>query len=230
MTLGLTMAALAPAGVVGTESISEGFDAVLGHRWPERPLRIIAADLDTGERIVFGPGPGTGAGVERPGVAIAASCAVPSYFTPVRAAGRRCVDGGVLSPSHVDVVSTDAGRPYGSAVAVVPMGLAGAPGRTGLDLPGRWANARQARTRLRRLEAMGTATAFLAPTRAELAVMGYDAFASTDLPTIVDLARAATARHVAVDAGLRSLVAGRPPQAAPSRSIVGTGTGGSRPT
>lgn len=226
LTLGLAIAALAPTGIVDTESISAGFEAVLGGRWPERSLRIVAADLDTGERVVFG-GDGPGA-LEGPGLAIAASCAVPSYFQPVRAGGRRCIDGGAISHSNIDVI---AGGEHDHVVAVVPMGLRGRPGRRGIDLPGRWLNARQARRRLHQLGARGASTTLLAPTRLELAVMGYDAFALRHLPEIVTRARRATTARLAHDNGLNALVAGAGGQPASGTwAVVGTGAGGGSPT
>lgn len=228
VTVGLAIAALAPAGTVGTASISEGFDAVLGGRWPDRTLRIVAADLDTGERLVFG-GDDPGA-LDGPGPAIAASCAVPSYFRPVRAAGRRCIDGGAVSHSNIDVVD-ETGLEHEHVVAVVPMGLRGRPGRRGIDLPGRWLNARQARSRLRRLANRGAITTLLAPTHLELEVMGYDAFALRHLPEIVIRAHRATAARLATDGGLAALVAragGQP--ASGTWAVVGSGAGGGSPT
>jgi NTE family protein len=227
-TLGLAIAAVAPAGTVDTASISEGFDAVLGGRWPDRGLRIVAADLDTGERVVFGDDdPGA---LDGPGQAIAASCAVPSYFRPVRAAGRRCVDGGAVSHSNIDVVGND-GVDHDHVVAVVPMGVHGWPGRRGWDLPGRWLNAHQARSRLRRLAARGATTTMLAPTRDELEVMGYDAFDVARLPDIVARAHRATSQRLITDDGLLALLsrAGGQP-ASGTWSVVGTGAGGGGPT
>ncbi|MFO0550357.1 MAG: patatin-like phospholipase family protein [Polyangiaceae bacterium] len=64
-----------------------------------RPLRIVAHDLDAGDRVVFG----------RPGfaevpvsLACAASCALPLFFTPVRIGERHYIDGGLCSMTHFD--------------------------------------------------------------------------------------------------------------------------------
>lgn len=55
------------------------------------PLSVTAADLDTGEELVFGTG-----GEDVPLLdALCASCALPVYFPPFLLGGRRCADGGL---------------------------------------------------------------------------------------------------------------------------------------
>lgn len=67
-----------------------------------KALRIIAYDLDSGERVVFGS-----AGHEQVPVSLAcsASCALPLFFTPVRIGARHFIDGGLCSMTHFDVAS-----------------------------------------------------------------------------------------------------------------------------
>jgi len=55
-----------------------------------RPLGIVATDLASGEPILFQRG--------NTGIAVRASCSVPSVFEPVRIGGRDYVDGGLVSP------------------------------------------------------------------------------------------------------------------------------------
>jgi NTE family protein len=57
------------------------------------PLGIVAADLDSGEGIVFRVGD--------TGVAVRASSAVPAVFQPVRIGTREFVDGGLVAPVPV---------------------------------------------------------------------------------------------------------------------------------
>ncbi|MFN3914527.1 MAG: patatin-like phospholipase family protein [Aquabacterium sp.] len=57
------------------------------------PLGIVAADLQTGEPILFRRGD--------PGMAVRASSAVPAIFEPVRIGGREYIDGGAVSPVPV---------------------------------------------------------------------------------------------------------------------------------
>jgi len=55
-----------------------------------RPLGIVATDLRTGQPILFQRG--------NTGVAVRASCSVPSIFEPVKIGGHEYVDGGLVSP------------------------------------------------------------------------------------------------------------------------------------
>lgn len=57
------------------------------------PLGIVAADLQSGEPILFRRGD--------PGMAVRASSAVPAIFEPVRIGGREYIDGGAVSPVPV---------------------------------------------------------------------------------------------------------------------------------
>jgi NTE family protein len=65
-----------------------------------RTLRIVAYDLDSGQRAVFG---GTGLGRVPVSLACAASCAVPLFFSPVRIGDHHYIDGGLCSMTHFDV-------------------------------------------------------------------------------------------------------------------------------
>lgn len=55
-----------------------------------KPLGIVATDLRSGQPILFQRGD--------TGVAVRASCSVPSIFEPVKIAGHEYVDGGLVSP------------------------------------------------------------------------------------------------------------------------------------
>lgn len=60
------------------------------------PLRVVAADLKTGEEIIFSEGPVKDA--------VRASISIPGIFRPVEINKRVCVDGGLLNPVPVDIV------------------------------------------------------------------------------------------------------------------------------
>jgi NTE family protein len=70
------------------------------HRWPDRRLEVTAIDVETGERVVFGRDNGVSL-VD----AVAASCAVPMVWPPVRIGDRRFMDGGVGSSANVDAAN-----------------------------------------------------------------------------------------------------------------------------
>ena len=92
---GVMLAGALPAGAVPTELVAAAFRPLFGSDWPERNLWATAVRLRDGNRVVFG----------RPGVppvpvahAVAASCAIPSFFEPVTIGGVPFVDGGVCAP------------------------------------------------------------------------------------------------------------------------------------
>jgi len=62
----------------------------------------VACDYVTGRRVVFGE---TGAPPAELADAVAASCAIPGFFRPVRIGGRLYVDGGLHSMSNLDLFS-----------------------------------------------------------------------------------------------------------------------------
>jgi len=96
---GVAAAALLPEGTLAVDAgvswIGDLFD-----RWPEEPMWICAVRLDSGVRVVFGRD--ATASVRD---AVTASCAIPGYFTPVRIAGHRHVDGGMWSIHNLDLMA-----------------------------------------------------------------------------------------------------------------------------
>lgn len=70
------------------------------HDWPDRDLRLAVVDAVSGERRVLD---------RRSGVdlvdAVAASSAVPLVWPPVSAGGRTYIDGGIPSPTNVDLAA-----------------------------------------------------------------------------------------------------------------------------
>jgi NTE family protein len=108
ITAGAGAGALARAALLartppGTRSLAElqADVAAWGSRLDAR-LRIAAVDRATGQRIVFGAPGAPGATLPD---AVAASCAIPGVFCPVRIAGRDYVDGGVWSATNIDVAA-----------------------------------------------------------------------------------------------------------------------------
>jgi NTE family protein len=76
-----------------------------GVRWDGR-LRIVAVELETGRRTVFGA---PDAPVLSVAEAVQASCAIPGVFAPVLANGRTYVDGGAWSPTNMDAAEVSRG-------------------------------------------------------------------------------------------------------------------------
>ena len=71
----------------------------------DRRLRVCTVDAGNGRRVAFG---GRSAPPASVGQAVAASCAIPAVFAPVRIGDRLYVDGGAWSPTNAD--AAPAGR------------------------------------------------------------------------------------------------------------------------
>lgn len=66
----------------------------------DRDLFIIATDLDTGERIIFGKGFNDQIPIS---LAVAASSALPIFYKPVRIGDKEYVDGGLRGTASLDL-------------------------------------------------------------------------------------------------------------------------------
>ena len=72
--------------------------------WATHPQTwIVAMDHETGKRVPFGRDGAPAADLVE---AVTASCAIPGWYAPVDIGGRRYVDGGVCSPTSLDLVAT----------------------------------------------------------------------------------------------------------------------------
>jgi NTE family protein len=92
-----------------------GDDAAEG--WPSKPTAVVAFDLATRRRVVFGSQSAPEVGMAD---AVAASSAIPLLFCPYPLSDRLYVDGGVVSGTHADVVM-GAERPLDLVLIFAPM-------------------------------------------------------------------------------------------------------------
>jgi NTE family protein len=91
-----------PSGLVSTEPLRAQVRRVVPEGWAPHPnLWIVACDYETGRRVAFGREGSPEA--ELPD-AVAASCAIPGFYRPVRIGERSYVDGGIYSASNLDIV------------------------------------------------------------------------------------------------------------------------------
>jgi NTE family protein len=104
-----------PAGIYHNRGIEQYVRNVLSdpdrsNDFRELPneLRIVATDLDTCERIVFGEGEWDNVPISR---AVAASGALPIVYEPYELRGRQLIDGGIISTTNVDV-AVEAGAKF----------------------------------------------------------------------------------------------------------------------
>jgi NTE family protein len=93
-----------PPGRIGLDDLRSRVDAA-GPRFDGR-INIVAVDRGSGRRVAFGS---EGAPEASVADAVAASCAIPGYFAPIEIGGREYVDGGVWSPTNLDLAKAGRG-------------------------------------------------------------------------------------------------------------------------
>lgn len=120
---GVLAAASLPPGRVSTAPIQRAVRQLHPEPWPGQPTWICAVRLENGQRTTFGH---SGAPKAQLGEAVAASCAIPGYFQPVRIGGDRYIDGGSYSVTNADLM---AGQSLDLVIVSCPM--AGAAGLLG---------------------------------------------------------------------------------------------------
>lgn len=150
----------------GRRSLAELGAAVeeWGIGWDGR-LRISAVDMGSGRRVMFGE---EGAPAISVADAVQASCAIPGFFRPIEAGGRRYVDGGVWSPTNMDRAPVERGgrvlclNPTASLTATrdQPYGAMGVLSRSIAAIEGAY------------LERRGVSVRIVAPDAASTVAMG----------------------------------------------------------
>jgi NTE family protein len=206
--VGVAAAAFAPRGLMSTRPLRETVRRVVPSGWAPHPAYwAVATDLATGRRVVFGR---DGAPAAELSEAVAASCAVPAIYRPVRIGDRRYVDGGAWSPSNLDAV----GRlDLDLAICLNPMSsrpeeLARA-GRGAVRGRLRRANGRRLGWEARRLRERGTAVVLVQPVAEDLEVMGGNLMSTARRHLVLSRAQeTASAQVVATD--LTRLLAEQP--------------------
>jgi NTE family protein len=175
-----------PAGLVSTEPLKEVIGRAVPGGWVEHPnFWAVTCDYRTGRRVPFGR-----EGAPRASVAdaVAASCAIPGFYRPVQIGERRYVDGGVCSPSSVDLL---AGRGLDLVICLNP--LSGAPGtsadpREWLGSLSRAANGRRLAHEVRKVRRLGTEVVTIQPTPDDLRAMGRNLMSAKRREQVIETA------------------------------------------
>jgi NTE family protein len=167
---------------------------VVPEGWPSHPnLWCAACDYRTGERVVFTSRNGP-ADVAR---AVAASCAVPGYYSPVRIAGRYYIDGGIHSVSNLDLV---ANRDLDLVICLNPLSsLEASATRSPTDLLTnglRRFYSRKLAAEARLVRRGGTEVLLIQPTGRDLAVLGSNWLRAARHREIVSLAHQTVAEQL----------------------------------
>lgn len=104
-----------PGGMFAMGEGQRRLEEELPGAWPEQALWLCALDIVSGHRIVLGRRGAPRLSLPR---AVAASCAIPGVYPPVKLGRRVLVDGGAHSSTNLDLAA-QAGCPL--IVAIAPM-------------------------------------------------------------------------------------------------------------
>jgi NTE family protein len=181
-----------PRGVMSTEPIEDLVRTFVGEPWPAGGrFRAVAADYCSGRRVPFGRHDAPPAPLP---LAVAASCAIPGLYRPVRIDGRSYVDGGICSASNLDLLCrTD----IDLAICLNPMSSLGLePGGSAGERLTRLMRAQMGRRlghEARKLRDAGKRVVLLQPGPEEAALMGANALSGRRRVAIADRARESVA-------------------------------------
>lgn len=162
------LAAAMPEGRVSLDPFAARIRWLHGDTWPRERIWLTAVGLDDGRRVVFGRPGAPGADV---GSAVAASCAVPGWFMPVEIGGRRYIDGGVHSPSNLDLV---AGEDLDLVIVSSPMSVARGHWRPSAAVNARGSLRLLLATEATRVRMHGTPVVAFQPVGGDLDAMGLN--------------------------------------------------------
>jgi len=189
------LSAWLPRGFLSTEPISSLIDRFVTTDWPSHPnYWAVAADYASGKRTVFGRSDAPSAHVRD---AVAASCAIPGFYHPVKVGRRRYVDGGICSLSNLDLLCDE---DLDLVVCMNPMSsLAQVTPRTAADRVAgvmRGQAGRRLGAEAKKLRKRGTEVLILQPTADDLPVMGANLMAKHKRQEIIERAVRTTGRQL----------------------------------
>jgi NTE family protein len=182
-------ASMMPVGEVDLLSHVTKLDDASPDGWPEG-LWICATQRDDGRTVVFGQEGAPRAALSE---AVAASCAIPGYFSPIALDGEEYVDGGVRSPSNADMLVEE---DVDLVIVVSPMSAAGGLGPT-WDTGIRYAVHRRLEREIIALREAGKTVVRIEPSRDALEAMGMNMMAQDRADGVVQAAFCETGRYTA---------------------------------
>jgi NTE family protein len=177
-----------PKGLISPDPIRRIVERFVPGGWPDhRNLWLVACDYGTGRRIAFGREDAPPAPLAD---AVAASCAIPGFYRPVKIGDSEYVDGGVCSTSNLDLVAgmdldlVVCLNPASSVAQVAPKSPAdyfAAAMRIGTG--------RRLAYEARKLRAEGTEVLLLQPSARDVGAMGPNLMARGRQARVIDEAR-----------------------------------------
>jgi NTE family protein len=200
-----------PRGLISTEPLERTIRRVVPEGWSPHPnLWVVACDYETGRRVAFGRAGSPPADLAQ---AVAASCAIPGFYRPVRVGGRLYVDGGVYSNSNLDILRREG----------LDLVICLNPTSTRSDIPARGPAARVAASvraasgrrlgrEARKLREAGTEVVLIQPTAEDVALMGSNLMRGDRRHEVIELAQR-TVRDQLERPDVADLVSDLPPGA-----------------
>jgi NTE family protein len=183
-----------PAGLVSTDSLRETVRRVVPEGWVDHPnLWAVTCDYHDGRRVPFGRLDAPNADLA---AAVAASCAIPGFYRPVKIGRRRYVDGGVCSASNLDLL---AGRGLDLVICLNPLSsgteLDTAKGRLGPLDPRDWlgalsrqANGRRLAHEAAKVRRFDTEVLLIEPTPEDHMAMGRNLMSASRRQQVIETA------------------------------------------
>jgi NTE family protein len=214
-----------PRGFVSTAPIRRLIEQFVPAGWPAHDgYWAVAADYATGRRVAFGHDDAPTAPIAQ---AVAASCCIPGFYHPVKVGGRRYVDGGICSPSNLDLLC---GEGLDLVVCLNPMSspvgaLEGGSATDRLSAVLRAANGRRVGREARKLRESGTRVLILHPGAEDCSLMGLNLMRGERRAAVTEQARRSVARDLQrlrlhaelLPGATRRRVSGAPPRPAQAR-------------
>jgi NTE family protein len=208
-----------PSGFISTDSLKDIIRRAVPDSWVEHPnFWAVACDYHNGRRTPFGRLDAPNAEIAD---AVAASCAIPGFYRPVRIGWRRYVDGGVCSASSLDLL---AGRGLDLVICLNPLssgtqlgGSNGTPlGRFGPLDPRDWfgalsrqANGRRLAHEAHKVNRFGTEVVLIEPTEEDRKAMGRNMMSGSRRQQVIETAERTVAEQLRRPE-LRELLSGLP--------------------
>jgi NTE family protein len=210
-----------PSGFISTDSLRDTVARAVPGDWVDHPnYWAVACDYETGRRVPFGR---LGSPRAHIGDAVAASCAIPGFYRPVKIGRRRYVDGGVCSVSNLDLV---AGRGLDLVICLNPLTTSQEGRRSGGGVRAAATGAisgaidfipsltrRASRGRLereeRKVRRFGTQVIVIEPTAEDHSAMGRNWMSTERRQDVIDTAEETVAKQLSSPA-IRALLEGLP--------------------
>ncbi|HVF52303.1 MAG TPA: patatin-like phospholipase family protein [Actinomycetota bacterium] len=185
---------LFPAGLYSSEGSRERLAADLPKVWPRPNLIICTTDLYNGRRTPFGAPDAPPAPFP---LAVLASTSIPGFFPPVKIGGRQYVDGGISSPTSLDLAAE---RGCKHILCIAPLGyLRDAPRpelRALMPMAMRSWFAKTLKGEVNKARANGADVLVIRPWTSDLGAHGTNAMRHFDRAALVEAARAGTLRFL----------------------------------